>query len=449
MCIVVPVLIPFLIPLGWLYFSYQGFFRASYREIKRIDAVSGSPVISHFGETLSGISTIRAFGHQERFIAENLARVSANQRAFYAQRCACDRWLPIRLETVGNLLLFVVALLGVIEQGRATGSATVGIALSFALEITGLLSWVIRQWSETEAAIISVERVEEFARLPHEEETGAALHGGLKVAPPGWPSSGALELSHLTMRYQRGMPLVLKDVSASFASGEKVGVVGRTGSGKSSLLVALWRLVEPQTGCCVLDGVDTSRIALAQLRQALTCIPQDPVLFSGSIRHNLDPTGAIDSDEALWRALETVQLKEVIGETGLGLSSKVDEFGSNFSSGQRQLLSLARALLRNTRVVCLDEATASVDLTCDAAMTAVIGREFKDCTVIVIAHRLATIIESDSVLCMSNGEMVARGTPAELLNDPSSIFSQLVEETGESVGLRQRANARRAAGAAT
>jgi len=334
MAIVVPQLIPFLLPIAWLYFGYQAFFRASYREIKRLDSVSSSPIISHFGETLSGISIIRAFGHQERFMRDNLELVSANQRAFYTQRCACDRWLPVRLETVGNLLLFVVALLGVSKQGSATASATVGIALSFSLEITGLLSWVIRQWSETEAAIISVERVQEYARLPSEEDTGAALHGGLRPAPPDWPRTGALELQNLTMRYQRGMPLVLRDVSTSFRHGEKVGIVGRTGSGKSSILVALWRLVEPQAGCCVLDGVDTSRLELSQLRRALTCIPQDPILFSGTVRHNLNPTGsASGTDEELWRALAAVQLKAAISETGLGLDAPVTEFGENYSQG--------------------------------------------------------------------------------------------------------------------
>ena len=374
-----------------------------------------------------------------------MARVNTNQRAFYSQRCACDRWLPIRLETVGNLLLFVVALLGVSKQGSTTGTASVGIALLFALEITGLLSWVIRQWSETEAAVVSVERVQEFARLPSEEETGAALHGGMREAPPGWPHTGALELKNITMRYQRGMPLVLLDVSTSFAHGEKVGIVGRTGSGKSSIIVALWRLVEPQTGCCMLDGVDTSRLALGQLRQALTCIPQDPILFSGSVRHNLNPTGSSSAtDEALWQALTAVRLKAAITETGLGLEAPVAEFGSNFSMGQRQLLSLARAMLRNTRVVCLDEATASVDMESDAAMGEVVKEQFRDCTVLVIAHRLHTIIEADTVVCMRNGQLAARGSPSELLRDPTSIFSQLVDETGEgsAATLRQRAFAK-------
>ena len=443
MCVIVPSLIPFLLPIGWLYFTYQAFFRASYREIKRLDATTGSPVYAHFSETLSGLSTIRAFGHAQRFVADNLARVGTNQRAFYAQRCACDRWLPVRLESVGNLLVLTVALLGV-TMTNTSAAPFVGLVLTFALEITGLLSWVIRQWSETETAVIAVERIGEYAALPSEESSGAQQRGGVQPPPRDWPRTGALDIQHLSMRYQPSMPLVLTDLSVSISAGEKVGVVGRTGSGKSSLLVALWRLVEPEGGRVLLDGMDTSRLSLRALREQLTQIPQDPVLFSGTIRHNLNPTGGAASDDALWRALEAVQLKAAVAATGLGLDAPVAEFGENYSQGQRQLLSLARAMLRNTRVVCLDEATASVDVESDARMQLVIAEHFRACTVITIAHRLHTIIDAQTVMCLSDGRLVARGSPAELLRDPSTVFSQLVDETGEgaALALRQRAEER-------
>lgn len=233
MVIVVPLLIVFLIPIGWLYFYYQGFFRASYREIKRLDATTGSPIYAHFGESLNGLASIRAFGHTQRFVADNLSRVTCNQRAFFAQRCACDRWLPVRLESVGNLIVLSVALLGLSYVGSAK-APFIGLVLSFSLEITGLLSWVIRQWSETESASISVERVREYAALPGEEAEGAAASRGGAVAPPrGWPATGAVRFDALSLRYQPSMPLVLRSVSADVAHGEKVGVVGRTGSGKA------------------------------------------------------------------------------------------------------------------------------------------------------------------------------------------------------------------------
>ena len=424
----------------------QHFFRASYREIKRLDGTSGSPIYAHFSETLSGLTTIRAFGHQRRFVADNLSRVGANQRAFYAQRCACDRWLPVRLESVGNTIVLFVALLGLPYAGTSN-APFVGLVLSFALDLTGLLSWVVRQWSETEAGMVSVERVSEYAALPDEEDTAPQrAKPSPKPSPPppaGWPSAGALRLEGVSMRYQPSMPLVLSNVSVNIRAGEKVGVVGRTGSGKSTMLVALWRLVELEAGRVVLDDVDTAAIPLARLRASLTCIPQEAVLFSGTVRHNLNPigeaAGASASDPALWDALDAVGMKQSVAALGLGLDSQVAEFGGSFSAGERQLLSLARALLRSTRLVCLDEATASVDLQSDARMQVVISQRFAACTVIVIAHRILTIIGSDRILCMSAGQLVAQGSPAALLADGGSLFSHLVDESGEGALLRSKA----------
>ena len=441
-CVVEPPVIPFFLPIFVLYFRVQNFFRSSYREIKRLDGTSGSPIYAHFSETLSGLTTIRAFGHQHRFVADNLARVGANQRAFYAQRCACDRWLPVRLESVGNTIVLFVALLGLPYAGTPK-APFVGLVLSFALDLTGLLSWVVRQWSETEAGMVSVERVSEYAALPDEEET--APHGTKPAhAPPaGWPPAGALRLENVSVRYQPTMPLVMRNVSVDIRAGEKIGVVGRTGSGKSTMLVALWRLVELESGRVVLDGVDTATVQLSRLRSSITCIPQEAVLFSGTVRHNLNPigeaAGAAASDPSLWDALDAVGMKQSISALGMGLDSQVAEFGGSFSAGERQLLSLARALLRSTRVVCLDEATASVDLQSDARMQTVIAQRFAACTVFVIAHRILTIIGSDRILCMDAGHLAAVGSPAALLADGSSIFSHLVDESGEGALLRSKA----------
>ena len=441
-CVVEPPVIPFFVPIFVLYFRVQNFFRASYREIKRLDGTSGSPIYAHFSETLSGLTTIRAFGHQHRFVADNLSRVGANQRAFYAQRCACDRWLPVRLESVGNTIVLFVALLGLPYAGTPK-APFVGLVLSFALDLTGLLSWVVRQWSETEAGMVSVERVSEYAALPDEEDTAPHRAKPSPAVPADWPSAGALRLENVSMRYQQTMPLVLRSVTVEIRPQETIGVVGRTGSGKSTMLVALWRLVELEAGRVVLDGIDTATIPLARLRSSITCIPQEAVLFSGTVRHNLNPigeaAGAAASDPALWDALDAVGMKQSITALGMGLDSQVAEFGGSFSAGERQLLSLARALLRRTRIVCLDEATASVDLQSDARMQTVIAQRFAACTVIVIAHRILTIIGSDRIICMAAGAMEACGSPASLLADGSSIFSHLVDESGEGPLLRSKA----------
>lgn len=428
-----PAVLPFFIPIGYVYFKAQGYFRGAYREIKRLEGISGSPIYAHFSETLAGLLTVRAFGHQSRFVEENLARVEANQRAFYAQKCACDRWLPIRLETVGNSIALVTAVFAVTFRG-STYAAFVGLVLTFALDVTGLLSWVVRQWSDTESQMVSVERVSEYVGLDPEEATGAALRGGPADPPPAWPRSGSLKVENLQMRYRPTQPLVLRGVSFELRAGEKAGVVGRTGSGKSTLLAALWRLAEPEAGRIFLDGVDTLRLSLRDLRRALSCIPQDPFLFSGTVRRNLDPFDE-HTDQRLWDALQHTELKAAVSELDGGLEGTVAEFGENFSAGQRQLICLARALLRKSHVVCLDEATASVDLETDKLIQQVVAKEFRECTVLTIAHRLHTIIDGDTVLCMDHGLMVAKGSPHELLSaNDGNVFASLVEEVGGLAG---------------
>ena len=436
---VMPALLPCLIPIGGLYFYVQHFFRPGYREAKRLDGISGSPIYAHFGETLTGISTIRAFGHQRRFIHENESRISVNQRADYTQKCGCERWLPVRLETIGNSIVFVVACLGTWQRG-STYAALVGLTLSYAIDMTGLLSWLIRIVSELESNMVSVERVSEYAGLESEEATGAMIQGGVKAPPPNWPPAGAISFDKLELRYRPGLPLVLRGVSFDVKPGEKVGICGRTGSGKSTLIVAMWRLVEPCGGRVWLDGVDIGTLSLRNLRSRITCIPQDPILFSGDIRDNLDPFKE-HGDEKLWFALEAVQLKAAVSEQGVGLLCPVAEYGENFSAGQRQMLCLARAMLRDTRVVCLDEATASVDLETDKVMQDVIADRFASRTILTIAHRINTIIENDKVVCLDRGELAAMASPAELLRDPKSMFSELVAETGEQSARNLRARA--------
>ena len=453
MITIIPILGPFLVPVFACYFYVQYFFRPGYREAKRLDGTSGSPIFEHFGETISGISTIRAFGHQARFIHENEKRIAYNQRADYTQKCACDRWLPVRLEIIGISISIIVAGLGVYQR-KTTSSGLIGVTLSYAIDITGVLSWLIRLFSELESQMVSVERVEEYAQLPSEEDTandsmdsendGKQIVAIGKVEPdPSWPQHGGIVFQDVEMRYRKELPLVLSGVSFEIDAGSSVGICGRTGSGKSSLIVALWRLVEPSRGKILIDGVDISSMPLKSLRSRVTCIPQDPILFSGTVRDNLDPFLS-HNDEDLWFALEHVQLKKFVSthEDGLGLMTPVKEYGSNFSAGQRQMLCLARALLRETKIVCLDEATASVDNESDLMMQKVISQEFKDKTVMTIAHRINTIIESNKVLCMASGKVLSYDTPSKLLEDPSSIFAQLVLETGEASAknLKQRAN---------
>jgi ATP-binding cassette subfamily C (CFTR/MRP) protein 1 len=374
-----PVFISLIIPLGALYLWIQRYYLRTSRELKRLDSVSRSPIYAHFQESLSGISTIRAYQQQKRFSLENEWRVDANLRAYFPSINA-NRWLAVRLEFIGSVIILAAAGFAIISVSGGSGltAGTVGLAMSYALQITQSLNWVVRQTVEVETNIVSVERVLEYARLPSEAPEIISKHR----PPVSWPPKGAVSFNGYSTRYREGLDLVLKNVSLDIKSHEKIGVVGRTGAGKSSLTLALFRLIEPSSGNVTIDGLSTSSMGLLDLRRRLAIIPQDAALFEGTVRDNLDP-GHVHDDTELWSVLDHARLREHISSMTGQLDAHINEGGSNLSSGQRQLISLARALLTPSNILVLDEATAAVDVETDAMLqTTLRSNMFKDRTII-------------------------------------------------------------------
>ncbi|XP_045495078.1 multidrug resistance-associated protein 1 isoform X3 [Colias croceus] len=416
-----PIFMAIILPIGVVYYIIQRFYVASSRQLKRLESVSRSPIYSHFGESITGASTIRAYGVTERFVEESERGVDYNQLCYYPS-CIANRWLAIRLEMIGNLIIFFSALFAVL--GRETvDPGLVGLSVSYALQITQTLNWLVRMTSDVETNIVAVERIKEYAET--KQEAAWSVGGG-----PGatWPETGALQLERLTLCYRAGEP-VLRDLTCAVAPREKLGIVGRTGAGKSTLTLGLFRIVEPSSGKIMIDGIDISTIGLHQLRSRITIIPQDPVLFSGTLRMNLDPFGAF-SDEDIWRSLEHAHLKAFVQGLPSGLLHEVSEGGENLSVGQRQLVCLARALLRKTPLLVLDEATAAVDLETDELIQKTIRSEFASCTVLTIAHRLNTIMDSTRVMVLDKGHLVEYAPPEQLLQDKNSIFYSMAKDAG-------------------
>ncbi|CAK9830188.1 Multidrug resistance-associated protein 1 [Anthophora retusa] len=418
-----PVFIAVIIPIGAIYYFVQRLYVASSRQLKRLESVSRSPIYSHFSETVSGAQMIRAFGVQERFINESESKVDFNQVCYYPSIIA-NRWLAVRLEMVGNLIIFFAALFAVLSKGTI-GSGVVGLSVTYALQVTQTLNWLVRMTSDVETNIVAVERMKEYSETPQE-----APWKNPDYAPPdAWPVQGRVEFKDYKVRYREGLDLVLRGLSFSVEGGEKVGIVGRTGAGKSSLTLALFRIIEATDGKIFIDDVDISILGLHDLRSRLTIIPQDPVLFSGSLRMNLDPFNCYTDDE-IWKTLEHAHLKTFVKNLPSGLLHEISEGGDNLSIGQRQLICLARALLRKTKVLILDEATASVDLETDDLIQTTIRREFKDCTVLTIAHRLNTILDSDRVIVLDNGLIIEYDSPETLLRNSSSLFYGITKDAG-------------------
>uniref|UniRef100_A0A8U7P8L9 Multidrug resistance-associated protein 1 n=1 Tax=Corvus moneduloides TaxID=1196302 RepID=A0A8U7P8L9_CORMO len=414
------VIIP---PLGLVYLFVQRFYVATSRQLKRLESVSRSPVYSHFNETLLGVSVIRAFEEQKRFIKQNDMKVDENQKAYYPSIVA-NRWLAVRLEYVGNCIVLFAALFAVMARNKLS-AGLVGLSVSYSLQITAYLNWLVRMSSELETNIVAVERVKEYAEMEKEAEWSIE-----QTAPASsWPEEGKVEFRGYGLRYREDLDLVLKNINVTINGGEKIGIVGRTGAGKSSLTLGLFRINEAAEGEIIIDGINIAKIGLHDLRFKITIIPQDPILFSGSLRMNLDPFDQ-HSDEDIWRSLELAHLKNFVSSLPDKLNHECAEGGENLSVGQRQLVCLARALLRKSKILVLDEATAAVDLETDKLIQSTIKSQFEECTVLTIAHRLNTIMDYTRVLVLERGEVVECGTPDQLLQEKGIFYSMAKDSAG-------------------
>nr|VDD06414.1 unnamed protein product [Brassica oleracea] len=417
-----------IMPLLVLFYGAYLYYQNTAREVKRMDSITRSPVYAQFGEALNGLSTIRAYKAYDR-MAEINGRSMDNNIRFTLVNMSANRWLGIRLETLGGLMIWLTASFAVMQNGKAENqqafASTMGLLLSYALNITSLLTGVLRLASLAENSLNAVERVGNYIEIPSE----APLVIESNRPPPGWPSAGSIKFEDAVLRYRPQLPPVLHGVSFFIHPTDKVGIVGRTGAGKSSLLNALFRIVELEKGRILIDECDIGKFGLMDLRKVLGIIPQSPVLFSGTVRFNLDPFGE-HNDADLWESLERAHLKDTIRRNPLGLDAEVSEAGENFSVGQRQLLSLSRALLRRSKILVLDEATAAVDVRTDALIQKTIREEFKSCTMLIIAHRLNTIIDCDKILVLDSGRVQEFSTPENLLSNERSSFSKMVQSTG-------------------
>ncbi|KAG6908348.1 hypothetical protein DXG01_005166 [Tephrocybe rancida] len=425
-CVNFPPFVIALAPFIFFYSYVMRFYLATIRDLKRLDAVSRTPIFAWFSESLAGLSTIRAFNQQPLFISANGRRIDRNHRCYVAA-IYVNRWLAVRLELVGAVITLVVAVLAVRALVTAgVDAGLVGLVLSYTLNMTSSLSDAIRTTGEFEQNIVSVERI-----LHQTEVQSEAPLEIPETKPSGvWPSHGQVEFRQYSTRYRAELELVLKDISFVIIPKEKIGVCGRTGAGKSSLLLALFRIIEPVEGTIFIDSVDITKVGLHDLRSNISIVPQSPDLFGGTLRENIDPVGE-HSDADIWIALSQAHLKEYIDTLPQGLDAPVREGGSSLSSGQRQLLCFARALLRKSKILVLDEATSAVDLDTDQAIQEIIrGPAFADVTMFIIAHRLNTIIDSDRVLVMDGGKVAELDRPATLLAKKSSMFYSLAHEAG-------------------
>ncbi|KAH9380804.1 hypothetical protein HPB48_020242 [Haemaphysalis longicornis] len=421
-----PIFLAAVIPLLIIYYFVQKFYIATSRQLKRLESISRSPIYIHFSETVSGSSSIRAYGASDRFVARSNELTDINHSSYFPS-LAASRWLSIRLEFLGYSIVFIAALLAVLTR-ETLSPGLAGLSVSYALTVTGTLNMLVRATTDTETNLVAVERCFEYMQTPQE-----APWERPDFKPDNmWPTAGRVVFDNYSTRYRDDLELVLKGISCDVSPGEKVGIVGRTGAGKSSLTLSLFRLIEAAGGAICIDGVDISYLGLHDLRSKLTIIPQarcsqDPVLFSGTLRSNLDPFDKL-SDEELWRALEHSHLKEFVTGLEMGLQHNITEGGDNISVGQRQLVCLARALLRKSRILILDEATAAVDMETDDLIQATIRREFSDCTIITIAHRLNTVLDYDRIMVLDRGDIVEFDAPRELLKQESSVFYQLAKD---------------------
>ncbi|CEP09787.1 hypothetical protein [Parasitella parasitica] len=436
------------VAISCLYFVIGMFYLRISRELKRLNSVSRSPIYSHFTESLAGVTTIRAYGVQEQFMRTVYEKIDAFVAPYYFLRMS-NRWLCCRIEFIGAFVtlftgIFLIVNIDYIDAGMA------GISLFYARNFLEHIYWFIRQYTNVEMNLNSVERVQEYLEL--DQEPPATITG--RRPPAAWPTTAAIEVKDLVIRYAPELDPVLHGISFSTRPHEKIGIVGRTGSGKSTMALSFFRFLEASQGSISIDGIDISTIGIQDLRTQITIIPQDVVLFSGTIRSNIDPFEE-HSDQAVWESLERAhlckapdRLKKLQSSSSsssgsvddeqpisaiTSLNQQVSDGGNNFSQGQRQLLCLARALLKNSKLIIMDEATASVDFDTDAKIQRTIREEFTNSTLLCIAHRLRTIIDYDRILVLDQGRVAEYDTPYNLLVQGfgAGIFKSMCEKSGE------------------
>ncbi|MCP8717953.1 MAG: ATP-binding cassette domain-containing protein [Asgard group archaeon] len=440
-CVSILILITFITPgflifaviISFLYYLVGYFYLTLSRELKRFESVTKSPIHQHFSESLSGVATIRAYGIESRFMKQNLQAIDNNNRPFFYLWVA-NRWLSFRIDAVGSLVMlftgvFILLAVGKIDAGLA------GLSLSYAIAFSESALWIVRLYANVEMNMNSVERLQEYLEV--EQEPPAEI----KETEPraSWPEAGQISVNDVSLRYAPNLPRVIKNVTFDVQPCNKVGIVGRTGAGKSTIITAFFRFLDPETGSIKIDGVDITTIGLRNLRQAITIIPQDPTLFTGTIRTNLDPFEQY-TDGEIFEALRRVNLiapgeqQAASGENQnkfFNLENAITEGGGNLSQGERQLVCLARSLLKNPKVILLDEATSSIDYKSDSLIQQTIREEFGHLTILTIAHRLRTIIDYDKILVMDAGKVVEYDNPYVLIANKESLFYSMCENSGE------------------
>ncbi|XP_043748473.1 ATP-binding cassette sub-family C member 4-like [Cervus elaphus] len=423
---VVVVVIPWIaipvIPLGIIFFFLRRYFLETSRDVKRLESSTQSPVFSHLTSSLQGLWTIRAYKAEQRFQELFDSHQDLHSEAWFLL-LSITRWFTLRLDVIYLIFVSLVDF-GSLLLAQTLNVGQVGLILSYALNIL-VFPWCIRLSVEVENMMISVERVIEYTELEQEAPWELKFR-----PPPDWPNEGMIALSNVNFKYSSDGPLVLKDLTIDIKPGEKVGIVGRTGAGKSSFIAALFRLSEPE-GRVWIDKILTTEIGLHDLREKMSIIPQDPIVFTGTMRINLDPFNK-HTDEELWTVLEEVQLKEIIEELPDKMDTELVESGSNLSVGQKQLVCLARAILRKNQILIIDEATAHVDPSTDELIQKKIREKFAQCTVLTIAHRLSTIIDSDRIMVLDSGRLEEYGEPYVLLQNRDSLFYKMVQQLGKA-----------------
>jgi ATP-binding cassette subfamily C (CFTR/MRP) protein 4 len=436
---VLPVILLFVPPLGWYFLRVRRIFVTTSRELKRLEGLARSPIFAMLSESLGGIATIRSNGAINFFKAKFRHVHDGHSRAFFAF-ISCSRWLGFRMDALMFILITISSFAAVIvheESWFKIDPGILGLAISLLIQLSGLFQWCIRQSAEVVNQMVAVERVIGFRDLSSE----AAFVSDGDDDYDGWPNRGEVKVKDLCVRYRKGLPLSLRGITFRIDAGSRVGVVGRTGGGKSTLVQSLLRLLEAESGQIIIDGVDISSLGLHKLRNKVSVIPQSPILYGGcSLRDNLDPFHA-HTDEQIKSALKDAHVLNVVTSLSNKLDSIVAEGGLNFSVGQRQLLCLARAILRKNNILVLDEPTASVDSRTDKLLQDAVSKSFADATIIAVAHRLETVIDYDKILVLGGGRVLEYGSPHELI-ERDAVFASMVNDTGEDMAATLKMRAR-------